>query len=316
MRRTCWTAAADATEVASRRVTIERVGRRPVERMMGGAIPRWLALSMIVVFCVHAGVASATEYRAAVIERLFGSNVEILAEEVDPTMASADADWASSALTSGSGSALAEHGQLSLQLELGAMGAGTGFAQRIEGRVEASMEIDDVVISGPASEVSLAFSADWMGFAMASSSGGSFLYDLERKLRARVAGTDAMGSPVTTVFVEQTIDDVGAIDETITTPMLTVSLAHPVTIELQLEATGEVQAWWSDSVVLDVDASHVAHPAVGLPVFDLPPGFTANSVDGRIVDNVYVPEPGAPLLLVAGLGFLSRLARRRSRASI
>jgi hypothetical protein len=37
------------------------------------------------------------------------------------------------------------------------------------------------------------------------------------------------------------------------------------------------------------------------PVFDLPAGWTANSVDGTIVNNVFIPEPSTALLVSAGL---------------
>jgi hypothetical protein len=54
------------------------------------------------------------------------------------------------------------------------------------------------------------------------------------------------------------------------------------------------------------------------PVFNLPPGFTANSSDGLIVDNRYVPEPDAALAQLAALAAIALvrwdradLARRR-----
>jgi hypothetical protein len=46
------------------------------------------------------------------------------------------------------------------------------------------------------------------------------------------------------------------------------------------------------------------------PVFDLPAGWTANSVDGTIVNNVFIPEPSTALLVLAGLvGLVVRRAR-------
>ena len=50
------------------------------------------------------------------------------------------------------------------------------------------------------------------------------------------------------------------------------------------------------------------------PAFDLPPGWTANSVSGNIVDNRFVgaavPEPGGLTLLASGALLLLGLARR------
>lgn len=53
--------------------------------------------------------------------------------------------------------------------------------------------------------------------------------------------------------------------------------------------------------------------ATGMPVFDLPDGYTANSVSAGIVNNIYqpVPEPHTYAMLVGGLALL--LLRRRRR---
>jgi hypothetical protein len=55
------------------------------------------------------------------------------------------------------------------------------------------------------------------------------------------------------------------------------------------------------------------------PVFDLPPGLTANDPDAFILDNRFIPpgavsavdEPPVAGLLAAGLGVLGAPARRR-----
>jgi hypothetical protein len=47
---------------------------------------------------------------------------------------------------------------------------------------------------------------------------------------------------------------------------------------------------------------HTVGFATSGPLFNLPPGWTANSDDGRIVDNHFVvPEPSAVMLLVVGI---------------
>ena len=50
------------------------------------------------------------------------------------------------------------------------------------------------------------------------------------------------------------------------------------------------------------------------PVFDLPPGYTVNSVSAGIVNNQLVPEPGVLWLLAGGTAGVFALRRRFSRA--
>jgi hypothetical protein len=57
------------------------------------------------------------------------------------------------------------------------------------------------------------------------------------------------------------------------------------------------------------------------PVFDLPDGFSVNSVDAEVVDNlfvgtppIFVPEPNAALMMAVGAGVLTLLQRARRRA--
>jgi len=65
----------------------------------------------------------------------------------------------------------------------------------------------------------------------------------------------------------------------------------------------------------------VSFPFSGV-VFDLPPGFTVNSVEGLIVNNQFVgtentsavPEPGNWPLLLAAFGLIVLLRRRGWRA--
>jgi hypothetical protein len=76
----------------------------------------------------------------------------------------------------------------------------------------------------------------------------------------------------------------------------------------------------ADNVDLLADAlsdySHtLTFPASG-PVFNLPAGYTANSPDAHIVNNMFVPEPGSLVLLVsAGSLIWSGAHRGRRRPS-
>jgi hypothetical protein len=57
-------------------------------------------------------------------------------------------------------------------------------------------------------------------------------------------------------------------------------------------------------------------PQDGSPVFDLPPGFSADSAELGVADNVVVPEPGAPAVgatALVALGCCRRQHRRETR---
>jgi hypothetical protein len=71
----------------------------------------------------------------------------------------------------------------------------------------------------------------------------------------------------------------------------------------------------------DTQISSVLGFEIGEEVFVLPEGITANSIDGQIVDNIFVgvaiPEPATAVLLACAVGALAlgRRARGRSAAS-
>ncbi|MBI3838904.1 MAG: PEP-CTERM sorting domain-containing protein [Planctomycetia bacterium] len=49
------------------------------------------------------------------------------------------------------------------------------------------------------------------------------------------------------------------------------------------------------------------------PVFNLPDGFTANSPEGQIANNNFVPEPSTLALAAIGLGLVACYRRRTAR---
>jgi hypothetical protein len=101
----------------------------------------------------------------------------------------------------------------------------------------------------------------------------------------------------------------------VTSPLL-VSAGDVITIGLSLAISASCS---TDPLVFGATCSASSNalsfsfPFSG-PVFNLPAGWTANSVDGTIVNNAFVPEPATAILLVGGLTVLARrgtTARRR-----
>ena len=108
-------------------------------------------------------------------------------------------------------------------------------------------------------------------------------------------------------------------DEVLTTPAMLLPVNTPITVGLSLSTSVDTT---SRSTILgsrrQADASSLFDSTLSFPlsgpVFNLPDGYTVNSVSGLIVDNRWqglaapqpVPEPPSLALLLAGLLFLAR----------
>jgi hypothetical protein len=99
------------------------------------------------------------------------------------------------------------------------------------------------------------------------------------------------------------------IDGTFTTPTEQVTPGEPVFIQYVITfsatAGGSGGDGGNNTALADFD------PGVGFagPVFDLPPGYTANSTLASVVGNYFVPEPAAGASAFAALGALASLRR-------
>ncbi len=253
--------------------------------------------------------ARASEYEIQVVERISGSDNAVLVTETGPLEAAGSVTWTNTSFAQAEAAAWSGAGELVASLDMDAVGDPFSPATRsVEGRVEASVIVDDIMISGPAPNAAIALNVEWSGQVDSETSGFlAGIAEVQRELIVRLSGFDEVGSPVIASPVQRFVDGDGAIDELITTPTIVVSTAQPVTAELDFEMTGDVDAWGSFFARIDADYSERAAFAAGIPVFDLPPGFTANSVDGQIVDNVYVPEPHARTMLACGVLALAAL---------
>lgn len=78
---------------------------------------------------------------------------------------------------------------------------------------------------------------------------------------------------------------------------------------------GAIEGGWLHHTGGLVNVAHTVSFPTGSPVLDLPAGFTFNSVDGQVVDNMWqgslVPEPASWLLMSLGLAMAVFRCRQR-----
>lgn len=105
----------------------------------------------------------------------------------------------------------------------------------------------------------------------------------------------------------------------VTSPVFNVPVNTPFTIELQLSVASNLSAQFSEIFTVNANTNflNTLTFAQAGPVFNLPSGYTINSVDAGIVDNVAIPETSAFLLAGAGIGLISirQLGRRLRRGN-
>lgn len=102
----------------------------------------------------------------------------------------------------------------------------------------------------------------------------------------------------------------------VTTGVFNVPVNTPFAIRFGLNTTTVLRTQYGSisSMEVGVDFSHTAKFVTDGPAFNLPVGYTINSVDAGIVNNAYVvPEPSTIWLSAFGVGtiFIGAIARRR-----
>ncbi|MBX7165540.1 MAG: PEP-CTERM sorting domain-containing protein [Pirellulales bacterium] len=103
----------------------------------------------------------------------------------------------------------------------------------------------------------------------------------------------------------------------VTTGVFNVPVNTPFAIRFGMNTTTVLRTEYGSvfSMEVGVDFSHTAKFVTDGPAFNLPAGYTINSVDAGIVNNAYVavPEPSTLWLSAFGVGtiFIGAIARRR-----
>jgi hypothetical protein len=102
------------------------------------------------------------------------------------------------------------------------------------------------------------------------------------------------------------------------TPERLFDVGVPQVFGLQLITAASANTSFAESRMASADFMHTLGFTPGMPVFNLPDGYTADSADGRIVNNRFVPtvipEPrpvGLAAVAVMGLGVYRRWRRLR-----
>lgn len=173
----------------------------------------------------------------------------------------------------------------------------------------AQSEIDDVIFSGPASEVAVQVSAIANGWITTSGtgSGDGFASWIVTMKILEFAGTQTLTHDFKAFTEGFGAPTNGAVGTTLTSDVVMLPTGVPIIIRLELSAQAVATDIW-----FGLTASALADFPDGLslptsgPVFILPPGFTVNSVDGHIVDNQLVP-PAVPALSGPAVAMLALL---------
>ena len=103
----------------------------------------------------------------------------------------------------------------------------------------------------------------------------------------------------------------------------TVPVGVPILMNLLISSSAQTESFFVSSGFAVVDGRNTMGFPIGVPVFDLPSGFTVNAPSIGLVNNVIpgdivpgppgVSEPPSLLLLVVGLGGLAFLRLTRAR---
>ena len=182
---------------------------------------------------------------------------------------------------------------------------------------EADMTLDDVVISGPAGTLTTSYTVHLSGALDAfndsqatSRASATVVLNLfgNGNLLNNSLATKNSGEPQIGVDLLKNFTG----NDNLTSAPFTVTANLPFTVRIQLEVgaqstqgsgdTGSISAHahFSDTLTFRTDG----------PVFNLPAGYTANSLSANIINNLFIPAP-EPTTITLALPTLLPLALRR-----
>jgi len=161
----------------------------------------------------------------------------------------------------------------------------------------ASVTFDDFVFSGPAPTRSTTMNLHLSGRVMAEAlpqntcSGNvqvSFYYN-DSNVSGGLSGVSISGGTLTPSQTGPLVGFSG--NNNITSQAFTVATNVPVKIGFAMQVAAGVSSNFANTanVYVNSDFGSTLTFAIGRPVFDLPPGYTVNSVQAGIVNNIYTP---------------------------
>lgn len=189
----------------------------------------------------------------------------------------------------------------------------------------AAFTLDDLIFSGPATEVTTSLNFHVHGtFALSDPSKTAATLRVGAGFGGHgFQGSAAMGNLFQTPNgLLNGIPWPDNVDADITTPSVTLptGAVHSVFLDITLTVGGGTFTPDESLSANGTFSNTMSFPLSG-PVFNLPPGFTANSLSGLIVNNQWVggpqqapqgvPEPTTLALLALGVGGLVVAAKRR-----
>ena len=255
---------------------------------------------------IAVSAADGSTFSASVIDQATGALP--ICEPLGPSPASGS--WSNN--TSGTGSSSATAAAAASGLGGTAFATSTGTASssnQNQACFGAEVVIDDVTISGPGPTATIQVSADIAGMVDTTSQDGTSFGSAAVYASIQVGEDSGSGIVYSTaVLFQPTFSGTTStvISTTLTSMVLEVSTSSTIAVRLFL--AGSVVArdnfFGPVGVSASLDLSDgMGFPATG-PVFILPPGFTANSVDANIVDNQLGGPPTVPSLTGRGLAIL------------
>ncbi len=267
---------------------------------------RLAAVAVAMLGAVFAVPAGASTFLASVIDGATGSLP--ICEPLGPSPASGS--WNNN--TSGTGSSSATAAAAAGGLGGTALATSTGTAassNQNHACFGAEVVIDDVTISGPGPTATIQVSVDIAGMVDTTSQDGTS-FGIATVYASIQVGEDSGSGIVYSTAVEFFPTFSGTTSTVISTTLTSMALevSTSSTIAVRLFLAGSVVArdsffgLPSHSASMDL-SDGMGFPATG-PVFILPAGFTANSVDANIVDNQLGAPPAVPAMTSSGRAIL------------